>query len=380
MGAVRVVYIAEDVSVNSGGVPAVVHQLSERLIQQGASVQVVHSAGDPDELPPGLESFTFPSSGLRAKWSWGSGLRSAVTKLAAPSDHRSPLFHIHGAWSAPQYFAARAAYDANVPFVLSAHGMLSPWLWNEQGLLIRTKKSAYWRLFAYPALSRAKTIHATTPLERDYLARLFPNGRIEVIPNAINVENSQVRTASERSRSILFLGRVEASKGVDILISSFAQARIDIDWSLDIVGPVWSDAYMEHLKSIVAQSGLANRVSFHAPVFGDEKNKLLEQAWVMAVPSHSEAMGLVNLEAAKRYLPTITTFQTGLHDWECGGGVLIEPDIDALARALEKACSWTAEEQYERGALSRRLVEERYSWTVVLPMWMRLYESLLEGR
>lgn len=378
IGAERVIHVAEDVSAISGGVSAVVRQLSKGILRQGMMVQLIHAAGDQDELPVGLESFAFPSSGFGAAWFWGRGLRSGIIKLISQPVRERSLFHIHGAWAAPQYFAARAAHAAKIPFVFSAHGMLEPWLWNEQGLLTRIKKKVYWKLFAYPALSNATVIHAITPLEREHLARLFPKNRIEVIPNAIEVDDSYQRSSRERTKTILFLGRIEAKKGVDILLSSFGQAQISKDWSIDIVGPVWSNDYMMQLESIVKKFDLGNRVRFHGPVFGADKIKLLEQAWVMVVPSHSEVVGLVNLEAATKYLPTITTHQTGLHDWERGGGLLIDPNADSLRGALEKACSWSVQEQYERGERSRRLVEESYSWKMILPMWMQLYKSLRE--
>lgn len=43
-----------------------------------------------------------------------------------------------------------------------------------------------------------------------------------------------------------------------------------------------------------------------------------------------------------------------------GGGMLVEPNVDALSQALEAACSWSAQEQRDRGLASRRLVQQRY--------------------
>lgn len=375
-GRLRVVHIAEDVAKITGGVPAVVHQLSERLSHSGIQVQIVHSTGDPGELPPGVEAFTFPPAGLGRRWSWGRGLREGVARLAEPSNGDAPVFHVHGAWSAPQYFAAHAAHRAGVPFVFTAHGMLEPWLWDQQGWKVRAKKRIYWSALAYPALSKANVIHAITPLEERHLARLFPKNRIEVIPNAIDVDDAEGCTQSERGKTILFLGRIEPKKGVDVLLRAFASAKIGNDWSVDVVGPVWSQAYLARLKAIVSESGLERRVRFHGPLFGDEKRRLVDTAWMLVAPSYSEVIGLVNLEAAARCLPTITTHQTGLHDWEQGGGVLIQPDDDALCKALEAACSWSVQEQRSRGLASRQLVQQRYSWQVVMPMWLQLYSSL----
>jgi len=255
--------------------------------------------------------------------------------------------------------------------------MLEPWLWDQQGWKIRAKKRLYWSALAYPALSKASVIHAITPLEQNNLARLFPGNRIEVIPNAIDVSGEDYCPQVERGKTILFLGRIEPKKGVDLLLRAFARAKISQDWSVDVVGPVWAQAYLSGLKAIVTECRLEQRVRFRGPLFGEQKRKLIDTAWVLAAPSHSEVVGLVNLEAAARCLPTITTHQTGLHDWEQGGGLLIEPNEEALVLALEAACSWSVQEQHERGLASRRLILQRYSWQAVMPMWMRLYSSLI---
>lgn len=376
LGGLRVVHIAEDMGRIAGGVPAVVNQLSERLMRNGVAVQLVYATGVPSEVHAGVDVFTFPPNGIGRLWSWGGGLQEGVARLAMPSDGDMPVFHVHGAWSAPQYFAARAAFKAGVSYVFTAHGMLEPWLWDRQGWTIRAKKRMYWSALAYPALSKATVIHAITPLEKKNLARLFPTNRIEVIPNAVDLSHSGEPAHNERTKTILFLGRIEPKKGVDVLLRAFAKARIDKEWSIDVVGPVWSQPYLSSLKAIVQECGLEQRVRFRGPLFGDEKRKLIDAAWVLAAPSHSEVVGLVNLEAAARCLPTITTHQTGLDDWESGGGLLIEPTDVALGQALETACSWNVPEQHDRGLASRLLVEHRYSWQAVMPMWLRLYSSL----
>jgi glycosyltransferase involved in cell wall biosynthesis len=372
----RVVHVAEDMAQIAGGIPAVVRQLTERLSLKGITAQIVHATGDCSDISSSVEVFNYPPTRLGQAWSWGSTLREGVAHLSVASTNDAPVFHVHGAWSAPQYFAARAAYQANIPFIFSAHGMLEPWLWEQQGWKTRAKKRAYWSALAYPSLNKANVIHAITPFEREHLRHLFPKKNIEVIPNAIDVNDEIDCPCNERDRVILFLGRIEPKKGVDVLLHAFARAKISKEWSVDIVGPAWSKAYLSELKKIVTKFNLEKRVRFLGPLFGEEKLKLIETAWVLAVPSHSEVVGLVNLEASAQCLPTITTHQTGLYDWEEGGGLLVEPSIASFGRALEVACSWNEQEQRERGIASRRLVIQRYSWQAVMPIWSQLYSSL----
>lgn len=374
----KVIQVADDVSEIAGGVPAVVRQLSRHLAAGNVGVQILHARGNPGELPASIHARAYPPTGIGRVWSWGGGLKKGIVELANSLKGEAVVFHLHGIWSAPQYFAAKVAQASNIPFVVTAHGMLEPWLWEQQGWRVHAKKHAYWKLLAYPALKKAAIVHAITSLERRHLHDLFPGSRIEVIPNAIDLEVVAPIYAEEgsRERLILLLGRIEPKKGVDILLKAFASAKIPSDWRVAVVGPLWSEAYQAELNKIVSEGDLQERVIFTGPLFGEEKNRWLRKAWVMAVPSHSEAVGLVNLEAGAYRLPTITTFQTGLDDWERGGGMLIQPDVEEMRNALEQACSWSDEERGARGQASRELVEDRYSWKAVLPQWIALYQSL----
>ena len=112
-------------------------------------------------------------------------------------------------------------------------------------------------------------------------------------------------------------------------------------------------------------------------MFGAEKQRHLQRAWVLACPSHSEVIGLVNLEAALNGVPSITTFETGLYDWEEGGGLLVHPRVEEVRCAIEVACSWNGTQRQQRANASRELVLSRYSWRTVLPKWQSLYESLV---
>lgn len=369
-------YILEDFSEVSGGVPAVVNQLSRRVANYGWQVNVVHTSGDGMLKIKNIEIERIMPSGLGSPWGWSTQLRPTIERLAALSGPK--VFHLHGIWSAPQYFGANVAKKCSIPLVLSAHGMLEPWLWKRQGWKIWGKKKVYWELFAHQAFRSASVVHAVTPLEREHLQQLFPSNRIEVITNAIDLdEYGDTSSTSQRERLILFVGRIEPIKGVDILLKAFAMANITKDWRVVVMGPVWSSSYQAELERIVSDACLENRISFIGALFGQEKQNWFRKAWILVVPSHSEVVGLVNLEAAAHYVPSITTHQTGLGDWERGGGILIQPEVYQLRDALERVCSWSDSERTERGAASRNLVSERYSWKVVLPQWLSLYGSLL---
>lgn len=376
----NVLHVTEDHSFANTGVTAAVDQLSARLAKSLGSNGSAHicAIGDAVASPcAAVEMTLLPVASMGRAWRWSGNLPERLAALVSAG--QTGVVHLHGVWMAPQLVAGKVANAQRVPFVLSAHGMLAPWLWDKQGWRIRLKKKLYWWLAAYPAFKTASVVHAVTPRERDYLQPLFPGQRIEVIPNAIDVAEVDANAGlacAEPARTILFLGRLHPVKGVDLLIQAFAAAELGAEWRVVVAGPAESPGYLDELKALAATLHVQDRIDFVGPVLGEEKWRRLKQAWVLAAPSYSEAMGMVNLEAASCHTPTITTHETGLWDWEKGGGVLIQPAVQELQTALRAASRWSLAERAERGRASRRLVELRYSWEVVEQQWLRVYREL----
>lgn len=328
----------------------------------------------------GLENFPLRTGGRM--WRFPQGMKTFLDYLGGSP---GAVFHLHGVWMAPQWLAARAATRQGIPAVLSPHNMLAPQLWRN-GWLRRLKKLAYWRTMAYPAFRKLPLIHACTAPEKEHLSKLFPGQRIEVIPNALNMAKadnflSDLEKASTPviSRYILFLGRLHPIKGIDLLIQAFAALPPGNEMKLVIAGPPSVPEYAANLHSFVRSLGIEKKVIFWGPAFGEQKWRLFREAWAFCAPSYTEVGGMVNLEAAAAGTPVITTHSTGLYDWEEGGGILVNPEVQELVRALRQVCSWEDRERAQRGQKLRQLVRERYSWETVGPRWLELYAGLVQG-
>lgn len=376
MASFQVSYVTEDCSERSGGVPAVVRDLSTRVAPFARKVNILCVREQPFSAPEGTYLRRVPASRYAAAWAWSSDLRDEISRVM-PS--QPGLVHIHGVWMAPQWMAAQIASRVRVPFILSTHAMLEPWFWQFQKAFHRGKKRLYWLLLAKNVFQHAAVIHAITPLERDNLRKFFPKQQIEVIPNAIDLPEELVKNPIRppgHEALILFIGRIHPQKGVDLLIRAFAKAALASKWRLAIVGPVFSAEYETELTKLVKDLDLNTSVEFVGPVFGTEKWKWLQRAWVVAVPSRAEVIGLINLESAACGTPTITTFETGLTNWRESGGLQIHATEEDLRTALVEACRWSDAERLQRGSLARQFVETNYSWSKVLPEWLNLYEGL----
>jgi glycosyltransferase involved in cell wall biosynthesis len=97
---------------------------------------------------------------------------------------------------------------------------------------------------------------------------------------------------------------------------------------------------------------------------------------VQVLPSYCEGQAMVNLETATCGVPSITTLQAGLPDWEEGGGLLVRPDAEALAASLTQVSHWDIEERNRRGESLRRWVIRNYSYDAIMPKWEKLYRGL----
>jgi len=370
------IHVTEDHSWNNTGITRVVDLLARNMAAVGLK-QTIISAGDSPIPPPlGVEAVNVPIASRGLTWRWSPGFAPTLRRLLA--DHPRTVTHLHGLWMSEQWIAARIAQAEGVPFLITPHGMLNPWMTHSQGWARRWKKQIYWRALAHPAFRHAAVVHAVTRQERDNIHKYLPRVQVEVIPNAIDLtEIDAHRHGSEDlDRTLLFIGRIHPTKGVRTLIEAFAQAGLPQEWRLLIVGPEEIPEFKAELLRRVSFLGLSERVIFQGPIFDAQKWALYRKAWTVVMPSYSEVIGMVNLESAACETPTITTFATGLEDWTDGGGLLIQPEVGELAQALRQATTWDELERRERGKAARALVEREYSWLAIRHKWRELYASI----
>jgi glycosyltransferase involved in cell wall biosynthesis len=377
----NILFVTEDHTKENYGVTTVVSQLANEIADRNNGMEVIIAAIGKDSVlqHKSIKVELIPPAKVGAFWGWSPALMARLNDIVA--DHDINLIHIHGIWMAAQLFALIIARKRNIPCIVSAHGMLEPWLWNKQNLFKKYKKKIYFNLIFQHAIAESTVFHAITPIEKENLSKLLPKQKMVVIPNAIGLGKENVYDDSGEftvpEKYFLFLGRLHPKKGVDLLVNAFYRANLDKEWRLVIIGPESDPQYVEKIKTDVLNWGLSNRVEFTGPIFGTRKLELIRKSWAMVTPSYSEAVGMVNLEAAVCKVPSITTFETGLWDWEEGGGILIHPNVDELTDSLLKASRWSLADRLEYGNKSYQLVANKYSCDTVVPKWEALYSSLI---
>jgi glycosyltransferase involved in cell wall biosynthesis len=298
-----------------------------------------------DFVEPGVDSLLteyFPGDVhlLDRKFQSGIGGLMMAARLARPPRNiilqggKPDLLHLHGVWS--PYLAAFAA-DARanqIPYIVAPHGMLEPWPLRVH----RLRKWLALKSYQGSVLTHAAAIHATSRAEADQLRTLgFTRAPVVVVPNIIDMPARDLngdRWSSKERKTLLFLSRVDAKKGLDMLLRAWDHLR-PRDWQLLIVGH-GEPAYVNRLKRYCAERQLPN-VRFHGHVDGDEREAMFERASAFILPTFSENFGNAVGEALMRGLPVITTTGT---PWQIVSdeklGWYVAPRLDQLTDALRE--------------------------------------------
>lgn len=185
----------------------------------------------------------------------------------------------------------------------------------------------------------------------------------------------------EAGRMLLFVGRIQPLKGLDVAIRSFASVARSVPDSFLVVvggpsGPT-GDAEVDRMHKLVADLGLSERVRFVPPQPHELLSTFYRAADVCVVPSRSESFGLVALEAAACGIPVVASAVGGLTSLVEGGrtGFLVdERDPGTFAIALTEVLTddELAADLGRRAALRARA----YTWSVAAGRLRRLYRAL----
>lgn len=358
----KVLHILEDFSLNSGGIRTVVKELNQRLNKNQNRSYILSSDKEDDD-------YIYLVNTRRTPWRYSKNWHKTINNIH--KEFNIDVIHIHGVWMYPQLIACKFAKKNNIPFLISIHGMYEPWLWKKG----RFKKTMYFKLLAKPIFKKANVIHAITNEEKNNLKKLFPKAKIKVIPNLIDNKANVKLIREDNEKYILFVGRLDPKKGIDLLIKAFAKLNLPAEWKLKIAGNI--NEYKTELDNITKKLNIKEKVEFLGIVKGTTKEKLFLNAHVFVAPSFSEVIGMVNLEAAILKTPVITTYQTGLNkDWNLNGGILINPNTEELNLALIEATSWDTEERNKKGQMLYNFVLKHYSWINRFKDWETLYKNL----
>jgi glycosyltransferase involved in cell wall biosynthesis len=244
---------------------------------------------------------------------------------------------------------------------------------------------------------------------------------------------------TKKTKIVLSLGRLHPLKGLDLLISAWAEVREQLavgssswqseagdqktnallPWQLVIAGPD-EQGTKEKLKGIsdklklrTAEASDLSKVGdadivFLGAVQGEEKWNLIKKADIFVLPSRSENFGIVVGEALSCGVPVVTT---AVGPWgegravarpcrdqrsasfanrttaarEAGGDsqlptahrglIVVETSVEGIAQGLQQMMALSDDERHELGQQGADWVKREFSWERVAKQMIEAYEG-----
>jgi len=175
-------------------------------------------------------------------------------------------------------------------------------------------------------------------------------------------------------------------KNLGAMLEAWAQSRKakvgsrkSEEWRLVIAG--WDQAgYEADLKALASDLGLLTSVSFVGPKFGEDKAEVYRNADAFILPSLSEGLPMVVLEAWAYGKPVLMTPECNLPEGFAAGAALeIGTTPETIAAGLRQLMEMSESEREAMGSRGRALVEAKFSWPRIGEQMRAVYEWVLGG-
>ena len=292
------------------------------------------------------------------------------------------VYAIHW-YNHPVMTFAKIAHEKGVPFILAAYGSLQE---PARSLNSRGKKILDF-LYTKNLIKNTPGFHSVGELETEQYVKLgIKKEKIYHVDHGLVLEDFIIKNRSniferininpQKDRYIIFVGRIDKKKGVDILINSFANIEKNFDdVSLVIVGTGLAD-YENELKDLVSKLNL-QKVIFTGFVSENEKLELLELATSFITISHSDVHTIAAQEAMAMGVPIILSKAS---DWpeidEYNAGMTIDIDVKSVEIAIKKMLNDENLSTY--GENAKRLIKDRFLIESLIPKYEKMFKDVIE--
>jgi glycogen(starch) synthase len=238
-------------------------------------------------------------------------------------------------------------------------------------------------LAARRLVRRASAVLLLSSEEVEEWKRFYPPGHYDLVANALaplpqeGPEPSLVVRSSE-TPELLFVGRLIREKGIYELLEAFAAVRSRRTCRLTVAG---EGPELEQLRAQVSQLGVAADVEFTGHILEDDLNGIYRRADVLVLPSYSEGLPTVLLEAMSFGLPIVTTRIRGAADHLVEGeNALFVPSRDsgALAEAMDRLL----DDEALRGAMGENNLRKAgdFAPAKVVEAYVRVFEDVMRRK
>ncbi|MCC6956594.1 MAG: glycosyltransferase [Anaerolineales bacterium] len=355
-------------------VPHVLHDL-------GYGNRVVHVPAGP-EIPLGKEEMA----------SYIPAFVNGIREFCKAKNLQYDLIHSHYWMSGVAALELKAAWQAPVVHMFHTLGLMK-----QRVARSPSEVEGDYRLKGEKDVLRlADRIVAATPAELAQLQWLYQadTRKIVIIPPGVDISRFYPIPPDEAKEAIgvppcesmlLYVGRIEPLKGIDVLIEALAVLQAENTTVCLVViggdpenGEQAPNEEMERLQSMCRQAGLKDLVTFLGKRSQDSLPYYYSAAEAVVVPSHYESFGMVALEAMACGTPVVASQVGGLaflvQDGVTGYTVPVD-DPQALAHRLSDLLQ--DHELRSRLGAQALVVAHQYAWENIAARMIQLYRKLV---
>ena len=220
--------------------------------------------------------------------------------------------------------AAYIAEKYNIPLVITEHSSV------ERGPYV---KKSYIPFICDSYKKAQKVITVGNGLKNE-IESLSGRQDIEVIGNLVDLSKFTIKKRIKNEKFIFFsLAFLEAEKGFDTLIKSFAKKFKDKEAVLYIGG---DGSQRSWLEALTVENGVKDQIIFLGALSRDDVSKWMNKCDCFVLPSRYETFGVVYIEALASGRPVIGALNGGAEDIinNLNGYLIPIDDIDILAEKM----------------------------------------------
>ncbi len=386
---------------SAGGMNIYVRELARELAARGARVDIFTRQELADTptltvLEPGVCLVALPCGpyGSVEKMSLVPFLPSFAAAVDAWSHENRrtyDLIHAHYWLSGIVGDALRCRWD--VPLLMTFHTLAQA---KNSVARSTSENEAAQRVVAERRLMHSvDAVLAFNPQEKAEMTWYYraEPGKVCVVPAGVDTALFRPGDRAEARRLldlpadepvILFVGRIDPIKGIDVLVDALCGLRREM-WltappRLLLVGGGEGEPAFDALISRASAQDLLDRITFVGSVSHTDLPTYYRAADVVAVPSFYESFGLVAVEAMACGTPVVASRAGGLAftvDDGRTGFLVPHNDPDALAERLHRVLTDAPLRAY-LGARAT-VAAQRFAWPVIASRVVHIYDQLIRG-
>lgn len=376
-----------------GGLVPLIHGCSRELVNRGHEVVVYTTdalngtdrqpeAGNAPVIVDGVKVHYFPNLSNALAYGARAFLPAGMILRALREVQSFDIIHLHDVYTLPNVLISHCARWRRVPFVISPHGSYPPLL--QRGRLVA--KRIFLALFGRSLLSDAARMVVTSEPESAHcIAAGQPPAHIVNVRSGVPADEFSPLPPRGTYRDrlgiardavvILFFGRVDPVKGLDLLLPALRDLSSDRPPHLIIAGPDFGSRAALEVQA--RQLGITERVHFLPLISGAlARRQLFADADLFCLPSRSEGFPVSILEMMAAGLPGVVSDACNFPALAAAdAGSIVPLNHAALVAGLRELTTSEAR-RAQVGAAARRLIESEFRLEHMVDRLERLYTEL----